>query len=61
MIQHLHNLDPPKGGGGWGINFNDLPRWEGIWKIKKGGGILVQGQVFLKGRGGGWHFPHLIS
>ena len=30
----------------------------GIWKIKKGGGSMVQGQVFLKG--GGWHFSYLI-
>ena len=51
----LHSLDPPfppplpppfflKGG---------------IWKIKKGGGSMVQGQVFLKG-GGSWHFSYLI-
>ena len=30
----------------------------GLWKIKKGSGTIVQGQVFLKGRG--WHFSYLI-
>ena len=28
-----------------------IPRGEGLWKIKKGGGSMVQGQVFLKGGG----------
>ena len=66
----LHSLDlspppPPaaplfKGGGGkfW------LPSPEGAtWKLKKGGGSILQGQVLLKGwgrEGGGWHFSYLI-
>ena len=29
----------------------------GVWKIKKEGRSIVQGQVFLKG--GGWHFSYL--
>ena len=29
-----------------------------LWKIKKGGGTIVQGQFFLKG--GGWHFSYLV-
>ena len=45
----LHSLDPP------------LPPpfflKGGIWKIKKGGGSMVQGQVFLKGGGGADTFP----
>ena len=32
--------------------------WGGIWKIKKRGGSVVQGQVFLKGRC--WHFSYLF-
>ena len=60
----LHSSDPPppppyppppppsaplfKGEGG-GVNFDYLPWRGGIWKIKKGGGDMVQGQVFLKG------------
>ena len=32
--------------------------WGGIWKIKKRGGSMVQGQVFLKGRC--WHFSYLF-
>ena len=36
-----------------------LPHPEGGHeKLKKGGGSMVQGQVFLKA--GGWHFPDLI-
>ena len=37
--------------GGGGVNFNYLPGRGGgwIWKIKKGGGSMLQGQVFLKG------------
>ena len=43
----LHSSDLPfflKGGGAGGVNFYYLPRL----KIKKGGGSMVQGQVFLK-------------
>ena len=41
------------------INFKYFfPRMGRIWKIKKRGGGMVQGQVFLKG-GGGWHFSYL--
>ena len=40
--------------GGGGLNFEYLPqKRRGIWKIKKWGGNMVQGQVFLKGRDGG--------
>ena len=54
-----HSLTPPphpplpplKGGGE--VNFDYLPRRRGVWKIKKGGGSMVQGQVLLKGQGGG--------
>ena len=40
----------------WGkVNFDYLPRRMGgegeFEKLKKGGGSMVQGQVFLKGRG----------
>ena len=37
----------------WGkVNFDYLPRRrEGSEKLKKGGGSMVQGQVFLKGKG----------
>ena len=30
------------------VNFNNLPRRGGSEKLKKGGGSMVQGQVFLK-------------
>ena len=42
-----------------GVNFNNFLRRGEIWKIKKGGGTMVQGEVFLKG-GGGWRFCYLI-
>ena len=34
---------------GGGVNFDYLTERGGIWKIKKGGGHIVQGLVFLKG------------
>ena len=46
-----------KGEGG-GVNFDYLPWRGGIWKIKKGGGDMVQGQVFLKR--GDWHFSYFV-
>ena len=57
---HLHSSDHP-----FLIKFWLPPPevWEvalgeGLWKIKKRGISMVQGQVFLKG--GGWHFSYLI-
>ena len=53
---HAHRLEPPlhppslfKGGE---VNFKYFPWRGGIWKIKKGGVSMVQGQVFLKGESG---------
>ena len=43
-----HSSDPPLSFKGREVNFNYLG---GIWKIKKGGGNMVHGQVFLN-RGG---------
>ena len=40
-----------------GVNFDYLPRRGVFWKIKKGGGSMVPGQVFLKGGGGAGTFP----
>ena len=41
-------------GGGGGVSFNYFPQREGDLKNKKkGGGSMVQGQVFLKGEGPG--------
>ena len=54
-----HSLDPSpflKGGS----KFSLPPAEGGDWKIKKRGISMVQGQVFLKGGGEGWHFPYLI-
>ena len=42
-----------------GSKFRLSPPEGGIWKIKKGGGSMVQGQVLLKERGD-WHFSYLI-
>ena len=57
---HKHSLDPTfkMGRERQGeVNFDYLPREaEEIWKIKKEGVSMVQGQVFLKG-GGGDTFP----
>ena len=46
-----HSLDPPflKVGG---VNFDYLPRRGGSEKLKKLGGSIVQGQIFLKEGGG---------
>ena len=41
------------------ISIISLTGWE-IWIIKKGGVCMVQGQVFLKGGRGMWHFSYLI-
>ena len=59
-----HSSDhPPFFLKGRGVNSNYLPRRGGeSEKLKKGGGSLVQGQVFLKGGGGGgWNFSYLIK
>ena len=42
----------------WSLKFRLPPPEGGIWKIKKGGGSMVQGQVLLKW--GDWHFSYLI-
>ena len=41
-----------------GVNFDYLPQRGGSEKLKKGGGSIVQGQVFLKE--GGWHCSYLM-
>ena len=41
---------------GAGVNFDYLPRRGVSEKCKKEGGIMAQGQVFLKGEGTGF-FP----
>ena len=43
--------DPPPLFKEGGVNFSYLPQHGGLWKIKKAGGSMVQGQVFLKGEG----------
>ena len=50
---HVPPPPPPffKGGG---VNFDYLPQRGESEKLKKGGGSVVQGKVFLKG--GHWHF-----
>ena len=52
----IHSLEPPLFLKGGGVNFDYLPQRGEIWKIKKGGGSMVQGQVFLKGREGAGTF-----
>ena len=60
IVKHSSDLPPPlfKGGRwntsssiktGGGVNFDYVPGGEGNLKIKKEGGSMVQGQVFLKG------------
>ena len=53
---YLHSSDPALFRGG-GVNFKYLP-WRGRESkiLKKGGGSMVQGQIFLKGRGGAGTF-----
>ena len=56
MAKFGHTRPPPpppffKGGG---VNFDYLPQRGESEKLKKGGGSVVQGKVFLKG--GHWHF-----
>ena len=41
-----------------GVNFDYLPQRGGSEKLKKGGGSIVQGKVFLKE--GGWHCSYLM-
>ena len=36
-----------------GVYFDDLPRSGESEKLKKWGGSMVQGRIFLKGSGGG--------
>ena len=58
---YISDTPPPfffKRGGGSKFLLPPL-EGDGIWKLKKGVGSMVQGQVYLKG-GGGWHFSHLI-
>ena len=46
---HIVQILPPFFKGGRGVHFNYLPQsGDGSEKSKKGGGSLVQGQVFLK-------------
>ena len=54
----LHNLDLPPLVKGGKLILITSPRGGGdSEKFKKGGGSMVQGQVFLKvGEGGGYHF-----
>ena len=70
-LNNLYNSLPPplpwNVGGGGIVNFDFLPWRVGYGKLKKGGGSMVQGQVFLKvvvwGRGVGWwcwHFSNLF-
>ena len=61
---YVHSLDRPlflkEGGDKFWLT---LPKQGegGSQKLKKGDGSMVQGKVFLKGRGGGrWHFSYLI-
>ena len=51
LLRYKPSFRPPffKGGG---VNFKYLPRRGESEKIEKGGGSMVQGQVFLKGRAG---------
>ena len=51
-----HNSDPPPLFKGGEVNFAYLPQ-KGGSEFKKGGGGMVQGQVFLKGEEG-WHFSY---
>ena len=62
-IRQQFVLFPPSFLKGGEVNFDYLP-WRGeSEKLKKAGGSMVQGQVFLKWGGGGergWHFSYLI-
>ena len=58
---HTASPAPPdlfKGGGKSGVNFNCFHRRRQSEQLKKGGGSIVQGQVFLKGGAG--TFPLFI-
>ena len=55
MLKITIVLTPPPPFLKGGVNFHYLP-WRGDFeKLKKGGGSMVQGQVFLKD--GGWTLP----
>ena len=59
-ISALHNLDlPPLVKGGQLILITSPGRGGNSEKLKKGGGSMVQGQFFLKGRG--WYFYLIIQ
>ena len=59
-IYALHNLDlPPLFKGGRLILITSPGRGGDSEKLKKGGGSMVQGQVFLKG--GDWYFYLIFS
>ena len=59
-IYALHNLDlPPLFKGGQLILITSPRGWRDPEKLKKEGGSIVQGQVFLKG--GNWYFYLIFS
>ena len=53
LVFTCHSSDPPPFLKGREVNFKYLPQRGGFQKLKKGGGSMVQGQVFLKGGGAG--------
>ena len=56
-LSQLLNIGGRMGGWGGEVNFNYLPQRGESEKLKKGGGSMLQGYVFLRGGWGAATFP----